>query len=154
MVPYENVLFSAAHKRLKFTIQAPKQNLKIIPVKGIRGRCLSVWGPLLSKVLFGAVWQFCRFWICSDTEFCTPGEYGIQQDSAPSHPQPHAPCLHILYFDTGKGGREGGRVEPERRLECQQFTKLGRKYQHDWMYLQSINSDKHLPQSRFTGQLF
>jgi hypothetical protein len=25
----------------------------------------------------------------------------------------------------------GGRVEPERRLERQQFTKLGRKYQHD-----------------------
>ncbi len=41
--------------------------------------------------------------------------------------------------------REEGRVEPERRLEGQQFTKLGRKYQRDWMYLESINSDKHLP---------
>jgi hypothetical protein len=28
---------------------------------------------------------------------------------------------------------EGGIVEPERRLEGQQFTKLGRKYQHDWL---------------------
>ncbi len=49
-----------------------------------------------------------------------------------------------MYFDTGKG--EGGRVEPERRSEGQQFTELGRKYQHDWRtqeisYLQSINSD-------------
>ncbi len=47
----------------------------------------------------------------------------------------------------------GGRVEPERRLEGQQFTKLGRKYQHDSLYLQSINSDKHLPQSPFTDNL-
>jgi hypothetical protein len=37
----------------------------------------------------------------------------------------------------------GGRVEPERRLEGQQFTKLPRKYQ---LYLQSINSDKPLPE--------
>jgi hypothetical protein len=27
----------------------------------------------------------------------------------------------------------GGRVESERRLEGQQFTKLGRKYQHGWL---------------------
>ncbi len=32
--------------------------------------------------------------------------------------------------------------------------KLGRKYQHDWLYLQSINSEKHLPQSLFPGQYF
>ncbi len=44
--------------------------------------------------------------------------------------------------------------EPERRLEGQQFTKLGRKYQHDLLYLQSINFDKHLPQSPFPGQYF
>ncbi len=30
---------------------------------------------------------------------------------------------------TGKGGEE--RVQPERRLEWQQFTKLGQKYQRD-----------------------
>ncbi len=48
----------------------------------------------------------------------------------------------------------GGRVEPERRLEGQQYTKLGRKYHHDWLYLQSLNSDKHLPQSPFNGKLF
>jgi hypothetical protein len=28
-------------------------------------------------------------------------------------------------------GEEGGRVEPERRLEKQQFTELDRKYQHE-----------------------
>jgi hypothetical protein len=46
------------------------------------------------------------------------------------HPISATHCLYILYFDTGEGGR-GERVEPERRLEGHQFTKLGRKYQHD-----------------------
>ncbi len=61
---------------------------------------------------------------------------------------PATHCLYILYFDTGKGGVGG--VEPERRLEELQFTKLGRKYQHDRLYLLSICSDKHLSQSPFT----
>jgi hypothetical protein len=33
-----------------------------------------------------------------------------------------------ILIHTGKGGE--GDIEPERRLEGQQFTKLGRKYQH------------------------
>jgi hypothetical protein len=70
------------------------------------------------------------------------------------HSQAHLPathCLYILYFDTGKGW---GRAEPERRLKRQQFTKLGRKYQHEWMYLQSISCDKHLPQSPLQVNFF
>jgi hypothetical protein len=41
------------------------------------------------------------------------------------------PPLHTYFIliHTGKGVR-GGRVEPERRLEGQQFTKLGKKYQN------------------------
>jgi hypothetical protein len=35
--------------------------------------------------------------------------------------------VYTLHIHTGMGG--GG--EPERKLEGQQFTKLGRKYQHD-----------------------
>ncbi len=35
----------------------------------------------------------------------------------------------VYLFTQGRG--EGGRVEPERRLEGQQITKLGLKYQHD-----------------------
>ncbi len=38
-----------------------------------------------------------------------------------------------------------GRVEPDRRLEGRQFTKPGRKYQHDWLFLQSINSCHKVP---------
>jgi hypothetical protein len=36
-------------------------------------------------------------------------------------------CVHLM----NGGGGEVERVEPERRLEGQQFTKLGRNYQHD-----------------------
>ncbi len=56
-------------------------------------------------------------------------------------------CIIDCTLIQGKGG---GRVEPERRLQEQPFTKLGRKYQHNWLYLQFINSDKHLSQSHFT----
>ncbi len=49
---------------------------------------------------------------------------------------------------------EGGGGELERRLVVQEFTKLGIKYQHDWLYLQSIKSNEHLQQSPFTGQFF
>jgi hypothetical protein len=46
-------------------------------------------------------------------------------------------------------------TQPKRRLEGQQFTKLGQKYQHMIeIYLQSLHSDKHLPQSPFTGKFF
>jgi hypothetical protein len=50
---------------------------------------------------------------------------------------PYPPLPYTLYTSiqytfshTGKEGGGGGRVKPERRLEGQQFTKLGQKYQH------------------------
>ncbi len=56
----------------------------------------------------------------------------------------------VLWYKEGGGG-----VEPKRRFEGQQFTKLGRKYHHDWLFLPPvINSDKHLRQSLFTGSIF
>ncbi len=66
---------------------------------------------------------------------------------------PNPPPCTLYTCIQGRGG--GGRVEFERRLEGQQFHKAGsKKYQHDWLYLESINSDKHLPQSPFTDQYF
>jgi hypothetical protein len=60
--------------------------------------------------------------------------------------------LYTVYlFTQGRGGR---RVEPERRGERQQFAELGRKYQHDWLYLQSINSYKHLPLKSLWRSIF
>ncbi len=74
--------------------------------------------------------------------------------------RPRTPCspplthcirvYSLLTYSHREGGGKVGRVQPERRLEGQQFTKLGRKHQHDWLYLQSINLDKHLPQSPCT----
>ncbi len=57
----------------------------------------------------------------------------------PHTPLPRYTLYTYMLFTQGRGG---GRVEPGRRFEGQQFTKLGKKYQHDWMYIQSINSKK------------
>jgi hypothetical protein len=63
--------------------------------------------------------------------------------------------VYSILIHTGKGGRGGGGVEPQKRGEGHhQLTKRGRQYQHQWLYLQSINSAKHLPQSPFAGQFF
>jgi hypothetical protein len=56
--------------------------------------------------------------------------------------------LSVYLVRTLTLGRGVG-VEPERRLEGQQFTMVGRKYQHDRLYLQYINSDEHLPKVYF-----
>ncbi len=94
--------------------------------------------PPLQGFCLGVVEQFCRFWIWSVTESKTPAEYGLQHDSTqPTPSQPHTVCIVFKkYFDNRevgssnqrkgeRGNREQGRV---------QSTKLGRKYQHDWMY--------------------
>ncbi len=48
------------------------------------------------------------------------------------HPFTHCICVYSKLIHTGGGGGGGGgRVEPDRRLEGQQFTKLGQKYLHD-----------------------
>jgi hypothetical protein len=52
----------------------------------------------------------------------------LSEAQNPMPPPPLTHCINVfsILLHTGKGG--GGRVEPERRLEGQQFTKLGRKY--------------------------
>ncbi len=45
--------------------------------------------------------------------------------------------LPISTVFTQRGGGEWGIVEPEIRLEGQQFTKLGRKYQHPGIGVQA-----------------
>jgi hypothetical protein len=58
----------------------------------------------------------------------------------PLTPPPPTYFTHSMFIHTGMGW--GGTVEPERRLEGQHFTQLGRKYQHDWLYLPVYNSAK------------
>ncbi len=68
----------------------------------------------------------------------------------PYPPSAYTMFTYIQYTYSHREGGEGGElIETDRRGEGQQFTKLGRKYQHDWLHLQSINSYKHLPQSLF-----
>jgi hypothetical protein len=76
-------------------------------------------------------------------------------------PEPHTTpytlymCIQYMYlFTQGKG--EGGDSWTREKIRGATVysTKLGRKYQHDWLCLQSINSDKHLSQSPFTGKFF
>ncbi len=76
-------------------------------------------------------------------------------------PPPLTHCLRVnsILIHTGKKG--GGRVEPERRVEGQQGRSQSwventnkTECSQEIGYLQSINSDKHLPQSLFTGQFF
>ncbi len=77
----------------------------------------------------------------------------------PEPPPPPTHCILVLFLYTVylfTQGREEvlriGSVEPERRSTA--VHKLGRKYQHDRLYLQSINSDKQLPQSPYTRSIF
>jgi hypothetical protein len=50
-------------------------------------------------------------------------------------------CLYLLYVYIGKSGGRGGGGQREGRGATVHMR--GRKYQHDWLYLQSINSIKH-----------
>jgi hypothetical protein len=65
---------------------------------------------------------------------------------------PNTLCTCTQYTYSHMEG--GGGVEPERRGEGQQLKKARSKIQHDGVYLQVINSDKHLPQSPFLGKFF
>jgi hypothetical protein len=69
------------------------------------------------------------------------------------YPLSHTVYVYTVYLFTRERG-EGAWGELHHRDRERGNSSLGRKYQHDLLYLQSINSDKHLPQSPFTGQIF
>jgi hypothetical protein len=73
----------------------------------------------------------------------------LSETGAP-YPEPHTPPpTYTLYtcIRCTSSHREGGRGESGTRgkVRGERFTKLGRIYQHDWLYLQPINSEKRLP---------
>ncbi len=53
--------------------------------------CLRTPSP--PRIMFGVVYQFCRFWFCSDIECKTPAEYGLQQNPIP--PPHFFKCRHF-----------------------------------------------------------
>ncbi len=54
---------------------------------------------------------------------------GVYLYVPPPPPNTLYPCTQYEYTYSHREG--GGGIEPERKLEGQQYTKLGRKYQHD-----------------------
>ncbi len=72
---------------------------------------------------------------------------------SPRNPIP--PPLHTVYvytvyvFTQGRGGGETQRLG-----RATVHKTVSKKCQNDWLYLQSINYNKHLPQSPFTVNFF
>ncbi len=62
--------------------------------------------------LFGAVKQFCRFWIWSETECKTLAEYDLQYNSTPPpNPTPRHTLSVCTVHLVWEGGEGGGRSE-------------------------------------------
>jgi hypothetical protein len=60
----------------------------------------------------------------------------------PILPPLHTVYVYTVYLFTQGGGGRGGELTRE-KVRGAIVQKDGRKYQHDWMYLQSMNSIKH-----------
>ncbi len=116
--------------------------LKNLPLKGLGGRCLSVIGPL------GWYSKFCGFRILSITQCITPvymySPHNLIPFSPPTTPPPVTHCI-ITYpctYSHRERGGGSGRSTSE-KVRGAQVHKRGRKYQHDLLYHQSINSIKY-----------
>jgi hypothetical protein len=74
---------------------------------------------------------------------------------------PYSPAYTLFTFiqytyshkEGGKWG-EGSYPETREKVRGATINYADRKYQHDGLYFQSINSNKHLPPNPFTGKLF
>ncbi len=98
---------------------------------------------------------FCLGWSSKfvGSESCQIQSVKLLQNIVSKRTQPPPPpptTLSVLWHREGGGGE----LNQREGYKGQQFTMLGRNYRHDWLYLQSINSDTHLPQSPFTGKFF
>jgi hypothetical protein len=85
--------------------------------------------PSPPRFLFGVVKQFCRFGIWSNTQCLTP-VYALHTTRSP-------PPLHTVHTPVLIHIRKGGGWTSE-KVRWALVHKRGRKYQHDWLYLQSI----------------
>ncbi len=95
---FELKSFSSCHGPNIYKDTKPKMSafLKNLLVKVLGGRCLSMWGPLPPRFLFGVVKQFCRFGIWSNTQCNTP-EYAFHISQSPP------PCYTLFHLYLGLG---------------------------------------------------
>ncbi len=95
-------------------------------------------------------WCFCLGW-CSNFVGSESGQkqsvkllHNMVYNTTQHPPTPHPTVSHTLSVYTVRllweGGRGGG---GQREGRGATVHKRGWKYQHDWQYLQSINSSKH-----------
>ncbi len=73
----------------------------------------------------------------------------LYEAQKPIPPPPYTVFLYTVYLHSHRE-EGGGKVEPELN-SSQSWVE---NTLHDWMYLQSISSNKHLPQSPFIGKFF
>ncbi len=74
------------------------------------------------------------------------------QNTIPPTPQCTVYVYTVYLLTQGRGG-EGGELN-QREGERGNRSQSCVENTNDWLYLQSINSDKHQQQSPFTGQFF
>jgi hypothetical protein len=79
-----------------------------------------------------------KIWLVRDFAAGVSSVLGPLPPITPYSPLSH--CVRVQYTYSHKGG--GGRAN-KREGRGAIIHKSGRKYQHDWLYLQSINSIKH-----------
>ncbi len=74
----------------------------------------------------------------------------------PRTPPPplHTVYVYTVYLFTQREGVMGEELNQREGLRGNSSQSWVEKNQHDWMYLQFINSDEHLPQSPFTVNFF
>ncbi len=128
-------------------MSSSKQNW---PVKGLYGRCSSVWGPPPFRFFF---WWFSNF-VGSESGQIQSVKLLQKMVSGLNNPQP-LPATHCLYigygtvlpFDTGKGVGGGG-VWTRENLRGAAAHKAGSKIP-TWLTVSPAYKYKHLPQSHF-----
>ncbi len=114
-----------------------------ITIKAPNPKCRLYWclieseAPFHLRFLFGVVKQFCWFGIWSNTQSITPVD-SLHTTRSPPPPSRNIPyCIINTPVLNHTGWGEGWTSE---KIRGALVHKRGQKYQHDWLYLQSINS--------------
>ncbi len=134
------------HPRFRFRTPQEFQHLKQATVQ------YRLWTKKLiksSNPKCRLYWWFCLGW-CSNFVGSESGQivvnswriWSTKQLNTP-HPPTATRCLYILYIQYVHFGEGGGVGGGHREGRGAIVHKSGRKYQHNWLYLDSINSIKH-----------